>query len=119
MFWKLQEDALTETDLNALVDFIRSKERFTQGPRIREFEQSYAKWMGSKYCVMVNSGSSANLLLVGAVKELKGWQDGDEVIVPAVHEGKVESGNLGSRKQKSESRPVAGPSTRGKWNVEI
>jgi len=84
MFWKLQEDALTETDLNALVDFIRSKERFTQGPRIREFEQSYAKWMGSKYCVMVNSGSSANLLLIGAVKELNGWQDGDEVIVPAV-----------------------------------
>jgi CDP-6-deoxy-D-xylo-4-hexulose-3-dehydrase len=40
--------------------------------------------MGSKYCVMVNSGSSANLLLVGAVKELKGWQDGDEVIVPSV-----------------------------------
>ena len=84
MFWKLQEDALTEADLNALVDFIRSKERLTQGPRIREFEQAYAKWMGCKYCVMVNSGSSANLLLVGAVKELKTWQDGDEVIVPAV-----------------------------------
>ena len=84
MFWKLQEDALTEADLNALVDFIRSKERLTQGPRIREFEQTYAKWMGCKYCVMVNSGSSANLLLVGAVKELKTWQDGDEVIVPAV-----------------------------------
>jgi CDP-6-deoxy-D-xylo-4-hexulose-3-dehydrase len=84
MFWKLQEDALTEADLDALVHFIRSKAQFTQGPRIREFEQAYAKWMGSKFCVMVNSGSSANLLLVGAVKELKGWQDGDEVIVPAV-----------------------------------
>ena len=84
MFWKLQEDALTEADLKALVDFIRSGKRLTQGPRIREFEQDYANWMGTKYCVMVNSGSSANLLLVGAVKELEGWQDGDEVVVPAV-----------------------------------
>lgn len=84
MFWKLQEDALTDADLDGLVNFIRSKERFTQGPRIREFEQAYAKWNGCKYCVLVNSGSSANLLLMGAVKELKGWQDGDEVIVPAV-----------------------------------
>lgn len=84
MIWKLQEDALTEADLSALVDFIRSKVRFTQGPRIREFEQAYARWMESKYCVMVNSGSSANLLLIGAVKELHRWQDGDEVIVPAV-----------------------------------
>jgi CDP-6-deoxy-D-xylo-4-hexulose-3-dehydrase len=40
--------------------------------------------MGSKFAVMVNSGSSANLLLVSAVKQLKGWRDGDEVIVPAV-----------------------------------
>ena len=84
MFWKLQEDALTEADLKALVDFIHSGKRLTQGPRIREFEQAYAKWMGTKYCVMVNSGSSANLLLVGAVKECKNWRDGDEVIVPAV-----------------------------------
>jgi CDP-4-dehydro-6-deoxyglucose reductase, E1 len=84
MFWKLQENALTPADLDALVDFIRSNEKFTQGPRIREFEQAYAKWQGCKYSVMVNSGSAANLLLVGAVKELKNWKDGDEVIVPAV-----------------------------------
>jgi CDP-4-dehydro-6-deoxyglucose reductase, E1 len=84
MFWKLQEEALTEADLNALVDFIRSKPRLTQGLRVREFEQAYAKWNGSKHAVLVNSGSAANLLLVGAVKEFKSWQDGDEVIVPAV-----------------------------------
>jgi CDP-4-dehydro-6-deoxyglucose reductase, E1 len=84
MFWSLQENALTPMDLDALVDFIRSNEKFTQGPRICEFEQAYAKWQGCKYSVMVNSGSSANLLLVGAVKELKKWKDGDEVIVPAV-----------------------------------
>lgn len=84
MFWSLQENALTPADLDALVDFIRSNEKFTQGPRIREFEQAYAKWQGCKFSVMVNSGSSANLLLIGAVKELNNWKDGDEVIVPAV-----------------------------------
>ena len=84
MFWNLQENALTEADLNALVEFIRSNPKFTQGPRVREFEQAYAKWQGCKHAVMVNSGSAANLLLIGAVKELKGWNDGDEVLVPAV-----------------------------------
>ena len=84
MFWSLQENALTPADLDVLVEFIRGNEKFTQGPRIREFEQAYAKWQGCKYSVMVNSGSSANLLLIGAVKELNHWKDGDEVIVPAV-----------------------------------
>jgi len=84
MIWKLQENALTPGDLDVLVDFIRHTDKFTQGPRIRAFEQAYAAWQGSKYSVMVNSGSSANLLLVGAVKELLGWRDGDEILVPAV-----------------------------------
>ena len=84
MFWKLQENALAATDLDALVEFIRHTDRFTQGPKIREFEQAYAAWQGCKHCVMVNSGSSANLLLVNAAKEMLGWKDGDEVIVPAV-----------------------------------
>ena len=84
LFWKLQENALTGADLNALLKFIRRTDRFTQGPVIREFEQAYATWQGSKYAVMVNSGSSANLLLINAVKEMYGWKPGSEVIVPAV-----------------------------------
>lgn len=38
----------------------------TMGPKTRYFEQMYADYIGSKYCVSVNSGSSANLLMVGA-----------------------------------------------------
>jgi CDP-6-deoxy-D-xylo-4-hexulose-3-dehydrase len=84
MFWKLQENVITNSDLETLIDFIRHTQRFTQFTKVREFEQAYSQWQGCKYCVFVNSGSSANLLLVNAVKEMMGWQPGDEVIVPAV-----------------------------------
>lgn len=61
---------------------------FTMGKHVAEFEKKFADYVGSKYCVMVNSGSSANLLMVAALfythnPELK-LMRGDEVIVPAV-----------------------------------
>lgn len=84
MLWKLQENVLSTSDLDVLVEFIRQTKRFTQFERVREFERAYAAWQGCRYCVYVNSGSSANLLLIASVKELLGWKSGDEVIVPAV-----------------------------------
>lgn len=84
MFWKLQENVISDADLDELIGFIRKTTRFTQFEKVREFERAYGSWQGSRYCVYVNSGSSANLLLINAAKELYGWQDGDEVIVPAV-----------------------------------
>lgn len=61
---------------------------FTMGENVKTFEHDFAKYVGSQYCVMVNSGSSANLLMVAALcytrnPQLK-LQRGDEVIVPAV-----------------------------------
>ena len=61
---------------------------FTMGPQVQAFERDFARYVGSQYCVMVNSGSSANLLMVAALfytrnPRLK-LQRGDEVIVPAV-----------------------------------
>lgn len=62
--------------------------RFTMGANVQAFENDFAEYIGSKYCVMVNSGSSANLLMAGALiytnnSELK-LKRGDEIIVPAV-----------------------------------
>lgn len=59
---------------------------FSMGPRVAEFEQAFAAWCGSKHCVMVNSGSSANLVMVGALRYRKEAPllPGAEVIVPAV-----------------------------------
>ena len=61
---------------------------FTMGANVHAFEQDFAQYVGSKHCVMVNSGSSANLLMVAALFYTKNPQlklkRGDEVIVPAV-----------------------------------
>lgn len=61
---------------------------FTMGPNVFEFEKQFAGYLGAKHCVMVNSGSSANLLMVAALfyskNEALTLKPGDEVIVPAV-----------------------------------
>ena len=61
---------------------------FTMGAEVQQFEKDFAAYAGSKYCVMVNSGSSANLLMVAALFYTKNprlrLKRGDEVIVPAV-----------------------------------
>lgn len=61
---------------------------FTMGANVQAFEFDFAKYVGSKHCVMVNSGSSANLLMVAALFYSKNpklkLKRGDEVIVPAV-----------------------------------
>jgi CDP-6-deoxy-D-xylo-4-hexulose-3-dehydrase len=59
---------------------------FSMGPEVATFETMFADTMGSKHAVMVNSGSSANLLYVAALRyhSTHGLHPGDEVIVPAV-----------------------------------
>jgi len=61
---------------------------FTMGANVHAFEHDFAKYVDSKYCVMVNSGSSSNLLMVAALFYTKNprlkLKRGDEVIVPAV-----------------------------------
>jgi len=60
--------------------------RFTMGPLVAEFERDFAAQVGSKHAVMVNSGSSANLVLIGAavLNPDIDLNPGDEVLVPAV-----------------------------------
>ncbi len=62
--------------------------QFTMGERVKKFESEFAEWNGSKHAVMVNSGSSSNLLMVDVMlRRSKGtapWKKGDEVLVPAL-----------------------------------
>jgi len=65
---------------------VMDSDRYTMGGQVAAFEKTFADYTGSKYCVMVNSGSSANLLAVASLfytKQPK-LKRGDEVIVPAV-----------------------------------
>ncbi len=65
-----------------------ASDRFTMGAEVAEFERQFAAHFGSKFAVMVNSGSSANLLMVAALAYTSNpdlrLKPGDEVIVPAV-----------------------------------
>ena len=62
---------------------------FTMGENVAEFESQFAEYVGARHCVMVNSGSSANLLMVAALfyRASQPLKRGDEVIVPAVSWG--------------------------------
>ena len=60
---------------------------FTMGKEVeKNFEYQFANYFDSKYAVMVNSGSSANLLMIAALFFIKenNLKPGDEIIVPAV-----------------------------------
>jgi len=74
-------------EINAMQRVIESG-MFTMGRNVQQFEREFAHYVGSKYCVMVNSGSSANLLMVSALFCTRNLSlkinRGDEVIVPAV-----------------------------------
>ncbi len=84
MFWPLMKDCITADDKQCMVDFILNTSRFTNGPKVREFEEAWSKWLGCKYSLFVSSGSTANLLLVAAMIERHNLKRGDKVIVPAM-----------------------------------
>ena len=56
--YPLAADTWDEKEYEAIDRVIKSN-RFTMGPEVEKFEEEFAKYFGSKYAVMVNSGSSA------------------------------------------------------------
>jgi CDP-4-dehydro-6-deoxyglucose reductase, E1 len=76
-----------QEELDAMQRVIASG-MYSMGANVQAFERDFAQYIGSQHCVMVNSGSSANLLMVAALFYTKNsklkLQRGDEVIVPAV-----------------------------------
>ena len=61
---------------------------YTMGKKVKEFEENFSKYINSKFALMVNSGSSANLLMIASLfytkDDTRKLKKGDEVIVPAV-----------------------------------
>ena len=83
MWWPLMQTAITDADKKAMIDFIQSSDRYTCGNMVKEFEDAWSEWLGCKYSLYVTSGSTANLLLMAAVKELYDIPNGSKVLVPA------------------------------------
>ena len=77
------QNAITTSDKETLVNFIYASDKYTSGPKVKEFEDAWSKWLGCKYSLYVTSGSTANLLLMAAVKELYEIPNGSKVLVPA------------------------------------
>ena len=85
MFYELASSSWSQNEIDAMQTVIDSG-FFTMGPNVAAFEQEFADYFGKKHGVMVNSGSSANLVSIAALcyKNERPLKRGDEVIVPVV-----------------------------------
>jgi CDP-6-deoxy-D-xylo-4-hexulose-3-dehydrase len=83
--YPLASSTWDEKEIEAINSVI-AKDMYTMGEGVKQFEDDFSNFVHSKYAVMVNSGSSANLIAVAAMFYTKNpkLKRGDEVIVPAV-----------------------------------
>jgi CDP-6-deoxy-D-xylo-4-hexulose-3-dehydrase len=81
--WPLMRNNIAREDLDAVCDLLRQDDPIlTQSANVRAFEEEWSRWLGVRHSVFVNSGSSANLVTLAALRELYG--PGGEVIVPTI-----------------------------------
>lgn len=73
------ENNITREDLDVVIDFLKEMPILTQSKHVRAFEEEWSRWLGVKYSVFLNSGSSANFITMEVVKHLYGP---GEIIVP-------------------------------------
>lgn len=76
-------NAVPPSAQKSILDVFQSGQ-FSPGPRVREFEEEWAKLHKAKHAIFVNSGTDALRLSLLALKEKYGWRDGDKVLVPAL-----------------------------------
>lgn len=79
----LIQDTIDNQDIDNLIEWLKSYPRLTKGSKTTEFENKWSQWLGSKYSIFVNSGSSANLLMLYALKVLKRMKN-NKVCVPTL-----------------------------------
>jgi len=80
--WPLMQNNITRHDLDAVIAYLQQDDPIlTQSKNVRAFEQAWSEWVGVRHSVFVNSGSSANLLTMAALRERYG---SGEVIVPTI-----------------------------------
>jgi len=73
-----------EDEIMAAINTFINGKWVVAGENVFMFERKFAKMFGAKYAQMVNSGSSANLVLIAGLKKYFKWGDGDEIIVSPV-----------------------------------
>ena len=78
----LVKDTIDNKDIDRLVDWLKTYPRLTKGAVTLEFENKFSKWLGRRYSVFVNSGSSANLLVLSALLQGK-YLKNTKIVVPS------------------------------------
>ena len=80
--WPLMKNNILRDDLNTVIRFLSQDDpMLTQSSQVEAFEEDWSNWLGAKHSVFVNSGSSANLITISALKEVYGL---GEIIVPTL-----------------------------------
>jgi CDP-6-deoxy-D-xylo-4-hexulose-3-dehydrase len=79
----LAKETINEKDINALCEWLKTYPRLTKGDLTLKVEEDWANYIGTKYAVFNNSGSSANLLMVAAAYYC-GLIPNKKVVVPSV-----------------------------------
>ena len=79
----LAKDTINNKDIDRLIDWLKTYPRLTKGKITLELEEKWSTWLDRKYSVFCNSGSSANLLMLSALKE-SGYIENNKVVVPSV-----------------------------------
>ena len=83
---KLVSDTIDREDINSLIEWLQQDPipKLTKGEITKELEKKWAKKAGTKYSVFVNSGSSAILLLLAALKEQGVFSKNKKIVVPSL-----------------------------------
>lgn len=79
----LVKDTINDSDIEKLIVWLKEGHRLTKGPETLKFEEKWSKYLGVKYSVFLNSGSSANLAMVYSLIESKRLKN-NKIIVPSV-----------------------------------
>ena len=83
MKFPLMRNNILREDLDSVIALLKDDDPIlTQGPQVAAFEKEWSEWLGVKYSVFVNSGSSANLLTMALLKTY--FPSGGDVIVPTL-----------------------------------
>jgi len=79
----LVKDTISNKDIDGLIDWLGTYPRLTKGPLTLELEKKWSDWLGVKYSVFCNSGSSANLLMLSVFQQQQTLNN-VKVVVPSV-----------------------------------
>ena len=79
----LVKDTVDKNDIKNLIKWLKTNPKLTKGDLTVDFEKKWSEWLGVKYSVFLNSGSSANLAMIYSLI-LSNRLKNNKIIVPAV-----------------------------------